>query len=168
LQGKYEEARKGFTESLAIERSLGSQRGIAVTALYLAVTECLGSPKRTLKKVKDCIDTLQGIGDPYPVARGHNLLAECLLERGKLDDAEAELKCSLDVAKKGNLKGLDADANALLAVVNEKKGDLAGAKKYAQRAKEFFESQNVKHPLEEDLARILTRKKQKAPVLLPD
>jgi tetratricopeptide (TPR) repeat protein len=160
LQGKYAKARRGYSESLRIKRVVGDKRNAAVTEMYLAATEAKLRSALSLNRFEKALDAIRKIGDPHPLVRGYLLLAEVHRARGEHQEALKAAGTTLALSWKHGFRGLEADAQALRAVLSAGRGNYADAIQYARSAMAFFKKEGVQHPLRSQIAEMLSEQRR--------
>lgn len=154
LEGNYAKAREGFEKSIEIDRALGDRRGATETALYLRVTEALANNGEGVEQVVEAVRALEESGDRYAVVHGGLLLAEVYRAGREVTRALTVASRAADWAQQHGFRGFEADGQALRAVCLAEQGNADAARTAARSALDFFDEQQVRHPLRTELEAI--------------
>jgi tetratricopeptide (TPR) repeat protein len=87
-------------------------------------------------------------------------LAEAHQARGKYQEALKAAGTTLALSREHGFRGLEADAQALRAVLSAGRGNYADAIQYARAAMAFFKKEGVLHPLRSQIAEILSEQRR--------
>jgi tetratricopeptide (TPR) repeat protein len=152
LQGDYAAARRGFEESLAMSREQGDSRGVLISSLHVAATQCLLNLKDTCQQMLALVREADAQSDPLLGVRARLLFAECLMARQDFTGTEQVAAKALATTSRLGLRGYEADCHAWRAVALIELGRPDEARTEARQALAFFRSAGVKeYPLLERL-----------------
>jgi class 3 adenylate cyclase/tetratricopeptide (TPR) repeat protein len=134
MRGRFDEARRLYSEALATLEDLGLVRMLAAMRAYSAETELYaGDAAAAERELRAGIRTLEEIGDRGNLATHEALLARVLLEQGKADDAREATLSSERMASAEDIFS-QVDWRGTRARLLAREGDVAAASVLAEEA----------------------------------
>ncbi|MGB3305177.1 MAG: LuxR C-terminal-related transcriptional regulator [Thermomicrobiales bacterium] len=96
----FEAAQKHAERAVAVNEELGSARRVAICINLLGIARWLGGNRVEGERLqRDAIRRVEALDDPRIVASFQGNLAECLLDAGRIDEAEPMLEGALAVMR---------------------------------------------------------------------
>ena len=106
LAGRVEEARELLEESRTVFRELGNKQGLAVLAFSTAPLEMrAGDPAAAERECRSALQLVAEMGDRARVPNLASMLADALIEQGRLDEAQEQVEISREAAQEGDATG---------------------------------------------------------------
>jgi eukaryotic-like serine/threonine-protein kinase len=150
-QGDYLGAKKGYEESLAISRELGSKLSVANGYTNIGdVFYSLGDLAGARKSFEEALANYNEIGDQDGVALAQNDLGEVSLAQGNHSEAKSKFEEALDICHQIGDRSRGALILSNLGRVLWIEGDIEAAQKKETEAREIFEAMGAKS----DVARV--------------
>ena len=144
-QGDYLGAKKGYEESLAISKELGSKLSVANGYVNVGdVFSSLGDLAGARKSFEEALANYNEIGDQDGVALAQNDLGEVSLALGNHSEAKSKFEGALDICHQIGDRSRGALVLSNLGRVLWIEGDLEEAQKKQTEAREIFEVMGAK------------------------
>lgn len=130
----YAAARPLYQRALALSEAVGDRVGAADSSTNLGTVDLLtGDPTSALVAYRRALGIYENIDQPRRVARGHRRVAAALRRLGRLDEALAELRLSLEIAEPLGSTPVLEDIYRDLVRTHEQRGEPTSALHYARR-----------------------------------
>jgi len=142
MEGRLEEARPLFEESRAIFTELGNKQGLAVLAFSTAPMELrAGNAEAAEQELRAALDLVYAMGDRARLPNLAALLADALIDQGRLDEAAEQVEVSREAVQAGDATG-EASWRMASARVLARRGSLDEAVTLADEAIGIMDATN--------------------------
>ncbi|GGG19228.1 hypothetical protein GCM10011344_19800 [Dokdonia pacifica] len=146
-------AKKYYQEGLQISKEIGYEQGVQGGLVNLANIELtLGNDEKSIEYGFEAVDLNEKKGNKIGEIISRLNLAIALKNEERLQEAEAQIKKSLDLSKKTKFRRGEQDGYTVLTSIQERKGDykkaLGNYKKYVD-IKDSISSNEVKNKVNE-------------------
>ncbi|MCT9107595.1 tetratricopeptide repeat protein [Streptomyces mirabilis] len=160
--GMPEQARPFLTRAIALWRSCGYPRGVALANIVLGEIDLADDPRRAMDAFAEARADLLEVDDSFDAARALVLQGHACVRTGDVEGGIREMTTGLASLADASSTRWRARALELLGAAHHDKGDTATARGYYQQAEQLYavmrpaDAERVRD-LSAGLARLLTR-----------